>query len=235
VRQSHAATPADVPWFIHAGEGTDAAAASELAQLEALQVLTPNAVLVHGIAFDAEARARLIERRVGLVWCPGSNSFLYGRAPAVGDIARAGLLALGSDSRVSGERDLLDELQFAHRSGEVDEALLESLVTTSAARLLRISDRGVLRAGAIADLIVLPRDARLWELRRADLRCVLARGAMRYGDSDYADCMLPAESYVPVIVDGRRKYLATSVAELLTRSSVQEPGVDLTPAAVRAA
>src|SRR5204863_3518349 len=76
VRESHAATSRDVPWFIHAGEGTDTAAADEAVQLDVLGVLTPNTVLVHGIAFDGAARACLIERRVGLVWCPGSNSFL---------------------------------------------------------------------------------------------------------------------------------------------------------------
>jgi cytosine/adenosine deaminase-related metal-dependent hydrolase len=235
VRQSHGATPADVPWFIHAGEGTDAAAADEAAQLDALQVLTPNTVLIHGTAFDAAARARLLERRVGLVWCPGSNHFLYGRSAAVRELAPAGLLALGSDSRLSGERDLLDELRIAQRTGEIDDTLLESLVTTGAARLLMQPDRGTLRAGAVADLIVLPRDARLWEVRRADLRCVISRGRMRCGDNDYADYLLEPEMRVPATIDGRRKCVAASVAELLARVSIREPGFELVAAAVRAA
>jgi cytosine/adenosine deaminase-related metal-dependent hydrolase len=235
VRESHHATPAGVPWFIHAGEGTDAAAADEARQLEALQVLTARTVLIHGVAFRAEVRARLIERRVGLVWCPGSNHFLYGRTAAVGDMARAGLLALGSDSRLSGERDLLDELQFARSTAEVEDSALESLVTTSAARLLRLPDRGVLRAGAVADLIVLPRGARLWELRRADLRCVIAGGDMRYGDRDYADCLLAPGSIVPAMVDSRPKVLAAPMGQWLGRPAVREPGVELATGAVRAA
>ena len=232
---SHGATQPDIPWFIHAGEGFDAAAAMEAAQLEALGLLTPNTVLVHGLGFDAAARALLIQRRVGLVWCPGSNHFLYDRTAAARDFGRAGLLALGSDSRLSGERDLLDELRFARSTGEVDDAQLESLVTSDAARLVRTPDRGVLRAGAVADLVVLPPDARLWEVRRAVLRCVITRGEMRYGDDDYADLLLESHCRARVVVDERRKCLTTSVAELLQRCAIREPGVELICGAARAA
>jgi cytosine/adenosine deaminase-related metal-dependent hydrolase len=235
VRESHQATSPGVPWFIHAGEGTDSAAAGEAAQLDALGVLTPNTVLVHGLGFDALARARLIRRRVGLVWCPGSNSFLFGRAAMANEFARAGLLALGSDSRLSGERDLLDELRFARGTGEVDETHLESLVTSDAARLLRTSDRGVLRAGALADLIVLPRDARLWEVRRSDLRCVIASGEMRYGDDDYADLLLEPRWRARAVVDERHKCLAASVAQLLQSSVIREPGIHLISGEAQAA
>lgn len=235
VRQSHAATPADAPWFIHAGEGKDSAASEELPRLDALGVLQANTVLVHGVAFDAAARARLIERRVGLAWCPGSNHFLFGQTAAVKELASEGLLALGSDSRLSGERDLLDELRFARSLVEVADDDLESLVTTHAARLLRLPDRGTLRPGAVADFIVLPRDARLGEVRRADLRCVCARGEMRYGDHDLADLLLAPTSRISVTVDGRAKCVDARVATVLRRPSVHEPGVALVPEAQQAA
>jgi len=235
VRQSHAATPSGTPWFIHAGEGGDTAAREELPRLIALGVLEPNTVLVHGVAFDAGDRARLVERRAGLVWCPGSNHFLLGRSAEVRELIHEGLLALGSDSRLSGERDLLDELRFARSLGEVADDALESLVTTRAARLLRLADRGVLRAGAVADFIVMPRDARLGELRRADLRCVCVRGEMRYGDHDLAEILLTPSSRVFATVDGRAKCVDARVGKLLRRPSVHEPGVALVPQAQQAA
>jgi cytosine/adenosine deaminase-related metal-dependent hydrolase len=235
VRESHGATPADAPWFIHAGEGTDAAAADEAAQLADLGVLGDNTVLVHGLGFDTAARARLIRERVGLVWCPSSNDFLYGRSAPVNEFARAGLLALGSDSRLSGARDLLDELQFARGTGAVDDSHLEALVALNGARLLRAPDRGVLRAGAAADLIVLPRDSRLWELRRADLRCVMTRGVMRCGDRDYSEAMPEPRSRVPAALDGRPKWLDQSLVAMLRELSIQEPGLELRSEAARAA
>jgi cytosine/adenosine deaminase-related metal-dependent hydrolase len=160
---------------------------------------------------------------------------LYGRAASAGDFAHAGMLALGSDSRLSGERDLLDELRFARGTGEVNDKHLESLVSVNAARLLRLPDCGVLRAGALADLVVLPRDARLWEVRRADLRCVMASGEMRYGDGDLAGSLLEPASYAIAQVDGRRKCLAASAARLLASLAIGEPGVELNVGAVRAA
>jgi cytosine/adenosine deaminase-related metal-dependent hydrolase len=225
VRESHRGTPADAPWFIHAGEGTDEAAAREAGQLAELGVLTANTVLVHGLGFSATDRARLVSKHVGLAWCPGSNQFLYGRSAAVAEFAQAGLLALGSDSRLSGERDLLDELRVARDTGEVDDSRLESLVTGAAASLLRLGCRGTLRAGADADLLVLPRGARLWELRRADLRAVLIGGDLRYADTDLAASM--AKNGERVQVDGRIKWLTGMAASWLRRPGIREPGVQL--------
>ena len=211
------------------------AAADEAGELAALGVLTPNTILIHGLAFDAAVRAQLIERNVGVVWCPGSNLYLFGRAASVGDMARAGLVALGTDSRLSGARDLLDELNVAHRTGEMDGPMLESLVTTHAARLLRLPERGVLRAGADADLIVLPRDAQLGEARRADLRCVIVQGRAMCGDCDLADPVLAPDMTAPVVIDGRAKFLAARIAEWLANSPVGEPGVEIDADAERAA
>jgi imidazolonepropionase len=59
----------------------------------------------------------------------------------------------------------------------VDEALLG--VTAHAAQALGLSDRGVLREGALADLVVLdhPDAARaIYELGRSPLRCLVRRG-----------------------------------------------------------
>jgi len=210
-------------------------AAAELEALEGLGVLTPDSVLVHAVAFDADAQRRVIEAGAGVVWCPGSNLFLFDRTANIADLAAAGRVALGSDSRLSGERDLLDELCVAHRLAAIPEAALESLVTTTAAALLRLPDRGALRAGALADLVILPRDMPLWGAQRADLRCVLTGGAMRYGDAAYAEPLLGADQRVAVMVDGRDKFVSADVAELLRRPHVQEAGVQLRTAPARAA
>jgi cytosine/adenosine deaminase-related metal-dependent hydrolase len=197
-------------------------------------VLTPNAVLIHGVGFDTATRAGLVRRGVGLVWCPGSNYFLFGQTASVRDFARAGLLALGNDSRLTGARDLLDELRFARGHG-VEDAELESLVTERAARLLQLPDRGVLRAGALADLLVLPRDARLWELRRADLLAVLVRGAFRWGDRDYARELLELRTHCSARIDGRPKVFDRPLAHALRASSMTEPGVEWSADPARAA
>jgi len=112
-----AATPAAMPFIVHAAEGTDAIAASELETLEASGCLRNNTVLVHGLAVTPERWHALFAHGVSLVWCPASNEFLFGRTlcmPCVLESSWArGRVCLGSDSRVTGSNDLLDELRVA--------------------------------------------------------------------------------------------------------------------------
>ena len=65
-------------------------------------------------AGPAHGRSRARRAAASLVWCPSSNDFLFGRTAAVRRFDDAGRLALGTDSRLSGEGDLLDELRAAH-------------------------------------------------------------------------------------------------------------------------
>ena len=91
----------------------------------------------------------------GLVWCPSSNQFLFDRTADVRQFDDADRLALGSDSRLSGEGDLLDELQVAHETRQLSAEGLVRTVTTGAARLLRLPDSGRLSVGAPADLTII--------------------------------------------------------------------------------
>jgi cytosine/adenosine deaminase-related metal-dependent hydrolase len=225
VRESFRATPAGQRWFIHAGEGVDAYARREFATLDNLECIAFNTLLIHGVAFNAGERAHLAAHGAGLIWCPSSNDFLLGETADCADLISTGRVALGSDSRLSGAGDLLDELAFARESRGVVEADLEKMVTSVAARLLGLPDRGELRAGALADCVILPRNLPLSTARRADLRCVMLGGGMRYGDEDLATILMPAERRVAVTVDGRPKIVDRTIAEFLRTSPLQERGL----------
>lgn len=235
VRISHRNTPAHHPWFIHAGEGVDADARAEFARLEALGCVTPNARFIHGVAFGARECARLGRAGAGLIWCPASNLYLFGRTANVSALAAQGRVAIGSDSRLSGSTDLLAELQTARNTGLVPDAEIEALVTTISARLLCLPDRGTLRVGALADLVVLPREMPLWAANRADLRCVMLGGAMACGDPALAAQLMAPEDRATVEVDGTRKVLRKDLVEVLRRDGIEEFGVQWRAQAGRAA
>lgn len=228
VQAAQRATPPEQPWIIHAAEGVDAVAAMEFDTLEALGSIAANTVLVHGVALAAGQRRRLIEAGAGLVWCPASNLHLFGRTAEVETLAAAGRLALGSDSRISGSRDLLDELAIACEFSGFSDAELEALVTERAAALLRLPDRGRLAPGLLADVLVLPAGLPLARARRADIRLVLIGGAPRLCDPDYAEAFGPAADLVPFRVDGAPKFLARDLATALAEAAVREPGLTLT-------
>jgi cytosine/adenosine deaminase-related metal-dependent hydrolase len=221
-------TPRDWPWIAHAAEGVDDAAAAEFGRLDDLGCIAANTLIVHGVALGAAERARLADAGGGLVWCPASNLALFGRSATVADLVARGRVALGTDSRLSGTRDLLQELRVAQEVAGFDEASLAELVTSASAQLLRLTDHGALEPGRLADLLVLPQSLALSQAERRDVRMVVIGGEMRYGDADCAAAVSATSSQVwtEITVDGRRKVLDRALAERLCREGVVEPGLE---------
>jgi cytosine/adenosine deaminase-related metal-dependent hydrolase len=192
VVESFAATPPDQPWIIHLGEGTDAVARAELGQLERLGCLAANTVLVHALALGAAERAEVIARGAAVVWCPGSNLSLFGETLDPGELAAAGRLALGTDSRLSGSRDLLDELRVAAQHSELGPRGILCLATEGGRRVLGMPEVGGLAPGQRADLIVVRYTGGdpyqiLLQLQRRDLRAVVRNGIPALADVDLGD------------------------------------------------
>jgi cytosine/adenosine deaminase-related metal-dependent hydrolase len=235
VRSSYVSTPITWPWMIHAAEGLDEDAHSEFDRLETLGCINANTRLVHGIALCAAQRHRLEISGAGLVWCPASNSALFGKTATVDALISRGRVALGTDSRLSGSRDLLDEIRVAAAQGRLEDAVLESLVTSASARLLRLSDRGILEVGSRADLLVLPATARLSETVRAHVRLVVHGGQPKYGDSRYALAVSPRVTWAAIRVDGTAKLLHADIAAAISRSGLSETGVEFAESGWKAA
>jgi len=151
LQSSYQYTPRDAPWCIHLAEGTDLDAAAEFTRLVTLGLLQSNTVLIHGVGLSEVDRHRLIAIGAGLVWCPSSNYFLLGKTAEVALIAGAHRLALGSDSRLTADGDLLDELRAAFATGQLTAAQLFRTVTIDAAALLCIRGVGDLAVGCQPD------------------------------------------------------------------------------------
>src|SRR5262249_3998280 len=155
----------------------------------------PNTVIVHGVAIDPAGFGRMAAAGAGLVWCPASNAFLFGRTAGIRPLAEADggrdAIALGSDSRLTGAGDLLDELRAARATGCAAPAELVAMVTTNAARLLRLRYAGRFVVGGPADLIVVPRRGEnapesLLAARRRDVALVMVGGRPMIGEAAFA-------------------------------------------------
>jgi cytosine/adenosine deaminase-related metal-dependent hydrolase len=219
VRASFAATPFGRPWMIHLAEGTDAVAARELDELDRMGCLAANTVLIHGVGMGRRDIERIIEVGASVVWCPGSNHRLLGRSLDPRPLQAAGRLALGSDSRLSGARDLLEELRTEAARGELDAQALLGLATSDAARLLRMPERGHLEPGGAADLVIVEDKGadgagNLVGLARADLRAVVRDGLPCLADPDFAPWFDAAKvDTMSVTLDGKPKLLARAFAD----------------------
>ncbi len=233
VGASYRRTPADWPWIVHAAEGVDERASRELAELDRLGCVGRNTVIVHGVGLTPADRRLALARGCALVWCPSSNQFLFGTTADVRDFSVRGRLAIGSDARLSGDGDLLDELRAARATGLVPARDLVRAVTCDAAYALRLRRAGELVDGAPADLVMLAAAgpdpvAALVAARRADVRLVMIDGRPLVGDPALRAVFEEARVAVaPVTLDGRPTILAAAIADRARRSAIQEPGLEV--------
>src|SRR6185437_4380524 len=146
--------PTAGPFCLHVAEGVDGMAAGEVDALEVRDLLNPSLIAVHGVGIEASAVERFHRSGAALVWCPSSNQFLFGRTASKELLDGASDLLLGSDSRLTGAGDLLDEIQAARACGIVSDERLEDAVGRVSARRLGIAAPS-LEPGSPADLILL--------------------------------------------------------------------------------
>jgi amidohydrolase family protein len=236
VRQRCFATPETRPFIVHAAEGVDQAARDDVARLETLGCLRRNTVLVHGVALNESVWKWLLCRGSSLIWCPASNDFLFGRTIPVRRFLDSSPeaskhLCLGSDSRITGSRDLLDELRAAHAAAAVTGQELMQMVTTAAADVLQLPDAGRIAIGRSADLLVIPPTAdtagdALLKTTRSDVSCVTIAGRPMVGDQRFGGVFKARRTQVRmIVVDGIDRLADGGLAQHIARCPIHEPGV----------
>jgi cytosine/adenosine deaminase-related metal-dependent hydrolase len=228
-------TPADAPFCVHVAEGVDATAAAELDRLEWLGCLTPNTVIVHGVAIDAGGMRRVAQSGAGLVWCPSSNAFMFGRTADVRSFVLAApespRLGLGTDSRLTGANDLMDELRCARDAGALTANELLNAVTRGGGALLRQRYAGRLIVGGPADLVVVPGRSddpadSLLAARRRDVRLVTIAGRPLVAAPSYAAVFHARRTVArPLCVDHVEKFADSALARRIAGCPIAEPGV----------
>jgi cytosine/adenosine deaminase-related metal-dependent hydrolase len=233
VADSYRRTPPAWPWIVHAAEGVDAHAQGEVDRLSSLGCLGENTVLVHGVALDSAQAEHVVARGGSLVWCPSSNDFLFGKTADVNAFVSVRRLAIGTDSRLSGEGDLLDELRAAARTGQLAAPQLVAAVTAHAAKVLRLQGVGCLASGQAADLVAVrrvrsdPYDSVIASTR-ADVRLAMIGGEPLVGDHAMQDVFAARrQPFAAARVDGQLRLLARWVARRVETLRLAEPGLEL--------
>ncbi len=231
VRASYQQTPPDVPWFIHLAEGTDEIAAGEYQRLKELGCVGKNTVIVHGVGIvreDIEDAVNLPIR--GLILCPTTNQFLLQKITDTnlwGEIIDWGSkpgMAVGSDSRLTADGDLLDESRKF--------LWMPSLLSISAYVLGIQQDRGHLQTNAYADWIAIKKheysltEFALRNIKRADLALVVRGGVPQIGDPDVM-AQFPHIKTVSAILDSVPKAINADLARQIRKCKLQEPGLIL--------
>lgn len=226
IRRAHADTPALQPFIVHACEGLDLLARQELWELDRIGVLDSSTVLVHGLAMDEEGVALVRLRGASLIVCPSSNKFLFDKLPDLSLLTAIGRLALGNDSPLTAEGDLLDEARFAMQFSGISASVAHRMVTTAPASILRLRNgEGTIRESGFADLVAVRNTGldfadRLHALSLHDVELVIIGGRIQLA----ADALLERlplaakQGLEPLSIDGSIRWLRAPVAALFEKT-----------------
>ena len=226
IRQAHAATFTGQPFMVHACEGVDERARQELWELDRIGALDKSTVLVHGLAIDRDGVALMRDRGASLIVCPSSNNFLFDALPDIPLLSAIGNIALGNDSPLTAEGDLLDEIRFAMRWCGLSPSIAHHMVTAAPAAILRLGNaEGSIHESGYADLVAV-RDsgqhlaARLGALSMHDVELVIIAGRVHLAAEIMMERLPIAtkQGLEPLSIDGSIRWLRAPVSALLEKA-----------------
>jgi hypothetical protein len=223
LRDARSATPAGSAFIVHACEGVDDQSREELFKLDEWGLLDANVVLVHGLAVDQEGVDLIRARKASLILCPSSNEFLFGKLPDRAVFGAIERVALGSDSPLTSEGDLLDEVRFAIRHCGISPQSVYRMVTDLPAAMLRlVKSEGSIKVSGVGDLIAVrdsDQDALdgMRTMSMADVELVMIGGRVQLASQAIFE-RIPfseARGLKPLWIDGTIRWLRAPVKELL--------------------
>jgi cytosine/adenosine deaminase-related metal-dependent hydrolase len=166
------------PYVIHVGEGTDACAQEEIETLLRWNLFKRRLIAIHGVAMTEPQAASF----AALIWCPDSNFFLFNRTADVTKLGKSTPIIFGTDSTLTASWSIWEQLRFARSLRMMPDETLFRAVTRTPAHVWKLHDRGELREGFQADIVVVNRPktgedyAAFFELNTQDIVLVMSRG-----------------------------------------------------------
>lgn len=238
--KSYQSTPKHHPWFIHLAEGTDDVAKGEYQRLAELSCVGANMMLIHGVGLtfdDIEASALYnfeTKQSPGLIWCPSTNLYLLGKTAQVHDWegVHVGFIAIGSDSRLTADGDLLDELACAYKIYDWLYDWVIDFALGGAAYCLQLKKAGHISPNDYTDWIVfekslLPQGGEKFpQSLRAMLKLVVKGGIPQIGDPNIM-AKFPHIETVSALLDGVPKSINISLARQIQNCKLKEQGLEL--------
>jgi hypothetical protein len=141
------------------------------------------------------------------------------------------MISLATDSALTGNGDLIDELYIAKSEAGLTDNDLFDMVTTSAAKILRLEGgEGTIREGGIADLVAIrdPQGTPAAALQGMRPELVIAGGKIKLLSRSLAAHLPPAATrgLEPIHVEGRGHYLVKANVSQLYATTEEILGAD---------
>jgi cytosine/adenosine deaminase-related metal-dependent hydrolase len=220
----------DVPFITHISEGFDSETVNDIITLEKKGGLGDHSVLIHGIAFSEKDMDLIKKRNASVVWCADSNIFMFKKTANIKMLLDKKInVCIGTDSPMSGGINLLYEMRFGKNlykklyGTELSDEIIYKMVTSNSAKAFKLHDSGDIKAGNIADLIVVKDRGGSYinsvvfaELK--DIMLVVINGMPAYGDREFSSLFDSLGiKYQNLSVKGKEKIVIGDIKGLLKR------------------
>ncbi len=211
------------PFVLHVGEGTEPHTTREIDELIRWNLFRRPLIGIHGVAMTEQQAATFH----ALVWCPGSNYFLFNRTAPIDRLHDKVPILFGTDSTLTASWNAWDQIRMARSLRLVPDTRLFAMLTANPAAAWELNggrtrapgilaNRGTLAPGKIADIVIARPQPGLtgmdafFALNPEDLLLVLHEGNIRLFDPSLQEPIieqsLTAEDFQPIKPNG--KYVA---------------------------
>lgn len=221
----------NLPFITHCAEGFDKETQSAIKRLEKVKCLDDHDVLVHCIGFSDEDIKKVQKVGATIVWCPGSNMYMFNVTCKIRKILEAKInVCIGTDSTHSGTANILEEIRWAREmyskmyGEEISPEMLFKLVTINPARAFRMQHKiGSIEIGKLADLLLIkPGDKDPYKaivnLQMEDIELLTYNGSPVYGALEYEELFkLRDVNYTKIRVKKRDKLIVGDPVRLMNR------------------
>jgi cytosine/adenosine deaminase-related metal-dependent hydrolase len=185
-------------------------------------------MLIHAAAAGLPELDTIYKRASSIAWCPSSNLFTLGRT-LTADAFRSGvLMALGTDSAMTGQGDLIDEIRVAQETAKLTAEEVYGLVTTNPAKALRLNEgQGTIRQRGVADLIAVKDEGQTPAEALLKLRpeLVIVGGRIMLASERFAE--LANGSFHSIEIEGRGRWLVRANLPRLRASAIAALGPEI--------
>jgi len=192
------------PVVMHIGEGTGEKSSAEISEVIRFNKLKRKIIAVHGVAMDETQLAAF----AGLVWCPASNYFLLDSTADITGIRSRTKIVFGTDSTLTSSWNGWEHFRQALSGSRVTERELMDMLTVTPAALWGFKDRGVIRAGCAADIVVTAGRERFFDNNPEDICLVVRQGQVRLCDERFAEPLQGViHEFSHITMNGKAKWV----------------------------
>lgn len=209
-----------VPFMIHLAEGRDEESSREVSKLDDLGGIDSRTIAVHAISVGENEIDLLSRRGASVIWCPSSNSYLFGTTAPIHSLRTKVPVALGTDSSLTGAASLFEELRTAQSLSALSSHDLFQMVTQTPRSIFGLPvDAGALVERGRADLFILPAAEgnpydRVVRAEPGDIRLLLVSGRPVFADRSLAT-RIGIEKDFCLALNGREKILSSRIFKRL--------------------